>query len=225
MTGGSGYYARPRPEMLAFVPARARRILDVGCGQGCFAARLKSDRSADVWGVEIDPIAAGMAAERLDRVLTGDALDLAPTLPDGHFDCIVLSDVLEHLARPETLLRLLRPKLAAGGVVVASIPNVRHFPELWRLVFRGEWEYTDEGLLDRSHLRFYTRRSMRRLFTDAGYRVLRQEGITPTRSWKFRLANLATLGRLGDTRFLQFACVAEPSQRAPGSASDTEGTV
>ncbi len=209
--------------MLPFVPAQARRILDVGCGQGCFAARLKADRQAEVWGIEIDPVASGMAAERLDRVLTGDALEVVPALPDGFFDCIVLNDILEHLVRPETLLRLLQPKLAPGGRVVASLPNVRHFPELWRLVVRGEWEYTDEGLLDRTHLRFFTRRSMGRLFAGAGYRVLRQEGITPTRSWKFRLVNLLALGRLGDSRYLQFACVAEPGDRAPEGVGAAKG--
>jgi 2-polyprenyl-3-methyl-5-hydroxy-6-metoxy-1,4-benzoquinol methylase len=205
--------------MVPFVPADARRILDIGCGQGCFAARLKAERGAEIWGIELDPVAAGMAAERLDHVLTGDALALAPTLPDSHFNCIVLNDILEHLFAPESLLSLLRPKLAADGVVVASIPNIRHFPELWRLVVGAEWRYEDEGILDRTHLRFYTRRSMRRLFADAGYRLLRQQGITPTRSWKFRLANLVTLGRLGDTRFLQFACVAQPNGTQPAAGT------
>ncbi len=224
MTGGSGYFARPRPEMVPFVPAQARRILDVGCGQGCFGSRLKGERGGEVWGIELDPVAAGIAAERLDRVFTGDAIALAPTLPDAHFDCIVLNDLLEHLVNPETLLVLLRPKLAAGGRLVASIPNVRHFPHLWRLVVGGEWEYEDEGILDRTHLRFFTRRSMRRLFESTGYRLLRQEGITPTRSWKFRLANLGALGRLGDARYLQFACVAEPSPLAAASRAAPEGS-
>lgn len=214
MTGGTGYFARPRPEMVPFVPAVARRIVDVGCGQGCFASRLREERGAEVWGIELDPLAAGMAVERLDRVLTGDALARVPDLPDAYFDCAVLNDLLEHLYAPETLLRLLRTKLAPGGCVVASIPNVRHFSNLWHLVVDGEWRYADEGILDRTHVRFYTRRSMGRLFATAGYRLTRQAGITPTRSWKFRLINLAALGRLGDTRWLQFACVAEPEAKS-----------
>lgn len=215
MTGGNGYFARPRPEMVPFVPAGARRIVDVGCGQACFAARLRTERGAEVWGIELDPLAAGMAAERLDRVLTGDALACVPELPDGYFDCAVLNDLLEHLYAPEMLLRLLRAKLAPGGCLVASLPNVRHFPNLWNLVIGGEWRYTDEGILDRTHVRFFTRRSMARLFTTAGYRLTRQVGITPTRSWKFRLLNLAALGRLRDTRWLQYACVAEPLAEPP----------
>lgn len=223
MTQGSGYYARPRPEMVAFVPAQARRILDVGCGQGCFAARLKAERSVEVWGIELDPLAAGMAAQRLDRILQGDAVALAPALPDEHFDCIVLNDLLEHLVSPETLLGLLRAKLGPGGCLVASLPNVRHFPHLWELVVRGRWEYADEGILDRTHLRFFTRRSMRRLFEAAGYDLVRQEGINPTRSWKYRLANVLACGRLGDARWLQYACLAVPRPAAAASPTPQAG--
>jgi hypothetical protein len=117
----------------------------------------------------------------------------------------------------------LRPKLAKDGHLVASVPNVRHFPHLWRLIVAGEWEYTDEGILDRTHLRFYTRRSMRRLFETAGYRLLSQEGITPTRSWKFRLVNLITFGRLSDARYLQFACIAVPTTRMPAATVASAG--
>jgi 2-polyprenyl-3-methyl-5-hydroxy-6-metoxy-1,4-benzoquinol methylase len=210
MTTAPGYYARPRPEMVPFVPRTARRILDVGCGQGVFAGRLRETSGAQVWGIELDPLAAAMAAERLDRVITGDALTAAAELPDGHFDCAVMNDLLEHLVHPETLLARLRPKLAPGGCVVASIPNVRHFSNLWNLVVRGEWHYTDEGVLDRTHLRFFTRRSLPALFAAGGYRLVTVQGITPTRSWKFRACNLAALGRLDDARWLQFACVAVP---------------
>jgi 2-polyprenyl-3-methyl-5-hydroxy-6-metoxy-1,4-benzoquinol methylase len=209
--------------MVAFVPAQARRILDVGCGQGCFAARLKAERSVEVWGIELDPLAAGMAAQRLDRILQGDAVALASALPDEHFDCIVLNDLLEHLVSPETLLGLLRAKLGPGGCLVASLPNVRHFPHLWELVVRGRWEYADEGILDRTHLRFFTRRSMRRLFEAAGYDLVRQVGINPTRSWKFRLANALACGRLADARWLQFACLAVPRPAAATSPTPQAG--
>jgi 2-polyprenyl-3-methyl-5-hydroxy-6-metoxy-1,4-benzoquinol methylase len=214
MSDGPGYFAKPRPAMLPFVPAGARRILDIGCGEGSFAARLREERGAQVWGVELDPAAAAAAAARLDRVLTGDITALARDLPDGGFDCIVMNDLLEHLLAPGDLLVTLRAKLAPGGCVVASIPNVRSFANLWNLVVHGEWRYTDEGILDRTHLRFFTRASMGRLFAESGYRLTRQVGVTPTRSWKFRLVNLLALGRLADARWLQFACVAEPRDGA-----------
>ena len=199
--------------MLAFVPARARRILDVGCGEGVFAAGLKRERSVEVWGIELDSNAAASAADKLDRVLIGDAVQCLADLAGGAFDCVVLNDILEHLVDPEELLRGLKPKLAAGGCLVASIPNVRYFPHLWQLVVRGQWEYAAEGILDRTHLRFFTRYSLTALFGRCGYRLEQIEGIHPTGSWKFQLVNLLALGRWSDMRFLQFACVAVPKEQ------------
>ena len=210
----SGYYSHPRPQMRGFVPAEARRILDVGCGDGAFAAGLRDERRArgqelEIWGLELDSSAAERAATHLDRVLQGPAQDRALELPPGTFDCVVMNDVLEHLVAPEALLDALRPALAPGGCLVASIPSVRYFPNVWDLVVRGDWEYQDEGILDRTHLRFFTRQSMRGLFQRSGYAVVLQQGINPTSSWRFRLVNLLSFGRLREMRYLQFACVAE----------------
>ena len=206
--------------MRAFVPAEARVILDVGCGDGAFAAGLRDERRSDgheleIWGLEMDPAAAARATERLDHVLAGPAELRLAELPQGRFDCIVFNDVLEHLAWPENLLRDLKPTLAPGGVLVASIPNVRYFFNVWDLAVRGDWDYHDEGIRDRTHLRFFTRSSMHGLFARAGYRLRRQTGINPTRSWRFRLVNLLTLGRWSDMRYLQFACVADPAGKEP----------
>ncbi len=209
------YFDHPRPQMRAFVPAAARVILDVGCGAGAFAAGLREERRAaghqlEIWGLELDAGAAAAAAAVLDHVLRGGVEDLVGRLPDAHFDCICCNDVLEHLAWPDRALRDLRRVLKPEGVVVASIPNVRSFGNVWDLVVRGSWSYADEGILDRTHLRFYTRASMADLFAAGGYRLLRQEGINPTGSWRFRVVNALTLGRWQDMRYLQFACVAAP---------------
>ncbi len=204
----AGYHANERPEMLGFVPRTARRVLDVGCGEGRFAAAVRARLGAEAWGIELDSEAALRAAARLDHLVAGDVRERIDELPNAHFDAICLNDVLEHLADPEGLLRRLGPKLATGGVVVASIPNVRFLPTLWDLAVRGEWRYADEGILDRTHLRFFTRRSIPRLFGESGYEVRRLEGINAKSFLKFRVVNWATLGRLADTRYLQFACVA-----------------
>ena len=208
------YYSHPRPMMRAYVPDAARRILDVGCGDGAFAAGLRDDRGdrdLEIWGLELDPAAARRAATHLHRVLQGSAEASLGDLPGRYFDCVVMNDLLEHLVEPEEFLRRLHGVLAPGAVLVASIPNVRYFPHVWGLVRHGDWEYRDEGILDRTHLRFFTRASMRGLFERAGYRLRRQEGINPTGAWRWRLWNLLTLARAGDMRFLQFACVAEPA--------------
>jgi SAM-dependent methyltransferase len=205
----AAYYGRPRREMRPFVPRHARRLLDVGCGAGAFAAGLKQERPGlEAWGVEMDPVAAARAARALDRVLVGDALAVLPQLGPERFDCIELNDEHEHVWEPERLLAGLVPLLAAGGRVVASVPNVRHHSAVADLVLRGKWEYTDEGILDRTHVRFFTRASLPGLFAAGGLVLESAVGINRTGSLKFRLFNLVTLGRFADMGCLQFACTA-----------------
>lgn len=211
---GDSYYENPRHEMLPFVPAGARAILDIGCGAGAFAGLVKG-RSAEtppeIWGIEMDPTAAALAGRNLDRVMVGDAHTILPGLPTEHFDCVVLNDVLEHLLEPGDLLARLGPALKPEAVLVASIPNVRYFFNVVDLAVHGRWDYTDEGILDRTHLRFFTRGSMIRMFQEAGFTVEQTVGINPTGSLKFKVMNLLTLGRWADMRFLQFAITARPT--------------
>jgi len=210
------YFENDRSEMLPFVPGGVRRVLDVGCGAGAFAGRLMGrDPAASpaIWGIEKDPAAAARAAAALERVLVGDAMEILPGLPDAYFDAVILNDILEHLPEPGALLGGLARTLVPGAVLVASIPNVRYFFNVMDLACRGRWDYADEGILDRTHLRFFTRSSMARLFEEAGFRVEDITGINPTGSRKFKLANFLALGRWSDMRYLQFACVA----RFPGA--------
>jgi GT2 family glycosyltransferase/SAM-dependent methyltransferase len=141
----------------ALVPADARRILDVGCGGGALGALLKQRPGVEVVGIEADLEAAERAATRLDTVLALDleGLDAVP-LPAGSFDCIICADVLEHLLDPERTLAALLPCLSANGTLIASIPNVRHQEVVLDLLVRGRWQYAPAGILDATHLRFYT---------------------------------------------------------------------
>jgi 2-polyprenyl-3-methyl-5-hydroxy-6-metoxy-1,4-benzoquinol methylase len=204
------YFNWPRSEMLTFVPSSAKRILDVGCGEGTFARNMKERRNAEVWGAELVPAIAQVASTQLDKVLCGDIMQQLRDLPDAYFDCITFNDVIEHLADPYTMLAAMKRKLSPEGVIVCSIPNVRSFRNLFELVIRGEWQYAEAGILDKTHLRFFTRKSIAEMFTSLGYEILRLEGINPTRSLRVTLFNIATLGFFNDTRYLQFACVAKP---------------
>ena len=131
---------------------------------------IKENRQIEVWGVEPFASAAAIAADKLDRVITGP-FGPETDLPAGAFDCIVFNDVLEHMVEPELALRYAKLLLSAGGTILASIPNVRYFPLLWQLGVRGNWEYGDCGLLDRTHLRFFTKSSILRMFQNEGYAV------------------------------------------------------
>lgn len=209
----SPYFDNAREEMLPFVPAAATRLLELGCGNAGFAALLKRQRTVHVTGVEPFAAAADVAATRVDRLLRAGVEQALPLLQGELFDCIVLNDVLEHLVDPWAVLRDLRPLLAAGGALVASIPNVRYLPVLKQYLLHGQWRYQQDGVLDRTHLRFFTRPSMAAMFDESGWSVERCEGLHPIPvSWKFRGLNALAGGRLADTRFRQFACVARPAR-------------
>lgn len=213
------YYANERPEMLAFFPHAPGRVLDVGCGGGRFGAMLKEQLDCDeVWGVEPVPVARDAAAKLLDRAL-GGFFDESLGLPEASFDTIVFNDSLEHFAdhtRPLSLAhRLLRP----GGRIIASIPNVRYWPHLRRYVFHGEWRYGEAGILDRTHLRFFTYRSILETFAQAGYAVQRIEGITPCwRGLRLALTKALLPRSVQDILYLQFAVVAAKKPLPHGPA-------
>ena len=165
-----GYYGYVRPEIQAMVEEDAKKILDVGCAAGMMAAALKHRHNAEVWGIELADDIAQVASSNLDRVICGDIAQVWQELPDGYFDTIIFADVLEHLENPYAVLENIKTKLSAGGKVIASIPNVRHWSVLKDLL-EGKWDYTDAGILDRTHLRFFTRKSVVELFENAGYAI------------------------------------------------------
>jgi 2-polyprenyl-3-methyl-5-hydroxy-6-metoxy-1,4-benzoquinol methylase len=210
------YFEHARPEMMALVPAMAKRVLDVGCGAGAFSARLKSERPVEVWGVEMNSDAARKASERLDKVVCApfdSSFDAGPI----RFDCIIFNDVLEHMACPEIALETAHALLSPQGVVVASIPNARHLTVVWELAVQGDWRYRDAGIFDRTHLRFFTRTSILRLFREQRYEVRHCEGINEAVGRKFRVLNTIFLNRLTEMRYLQYAVVAAPAA-VPGNA-------
>lgn len=207
------YYDCPRPEMMAMIPTSCARLLDVGCGGGAFGQAVKARLKSEVWGVEPEPKSAKLAESRIDRVFEGlftEDLDL----PKDYFDCIVFNDVLEHILDPGQALVFAKTLLRKGGVVVSSIPNIGHFPTVFRLAIHGEFEYAERGILDKTHLRFFTRKSIRKMYETAGYRVDSLEGINPFyemipadgRLWKYyKIVKLLPYPGVKDMRYLQFA--------------------
>jgi SAM-dependent methyltransferase len=192
-----------RREMLRFIPRGATSVLDVGCSKGRFGAVLRSDDPArELVGIEPDPEAAIEAADHYDSVVNGF---FPADVPVGRtFDCIVFNDVLEHVADPWSMLADTRRLLSPEGTVVASIPNVRFVIVVRNLLFRGRWDYADWGVLDRTHLRFFTRKSIEDLFRGAGFTI---ESLTPINPITVRSAKVL-VGRFRDMRFPQFAVVA-----------------
>jgi 2-polyprenyl-3-methyl-5-hydroxy-6-metoxy-1,4-benzoquinol methylase len=175
--GDASYFEHARPELLALIPGTARKVLDVGCGAGRLGEAVKARQAAEVVGIEQNEAAARAARGRLDRVLVGDVETMAFDFAPGSFDAVVCGDVLEHLRDPGRFLRLARDWLRPDGQLIASIPNVRHHSVV-RSLLEGNWTYEPAGLLDRTHLCFFTRRDIDDLFAAAGYAVS-QWGVVP----------------------------------------------
>lgn len=152
-------------------PGKGKRVLDVGCSEGYLGEALKAF-GFEVWGVEPSATAAATARSRLDKVFTGGLEDFfaSHSPAEGRFDYLVFGDVLEHLPDPVAILGRCREYLAPGGAVVASIPNIAHLATRLMLL-QGQWNYADFGLMDHTHLRFFTRSSTVDLFTQTSFKI------------------------------------------------------
>lgn len=203
------YYKLSRSEMLHFLPPGLNSLLDVGCSEGGFGALVKQTFKCTVWGVEPAEAPALEARKKLDKVFNAffdDSLSI-----DRQFDAITFNDVLEHIQDPWSTLKKCRPLLSDNGCIVASIPNILYFHDFAGMLLAKDWKYEEAGIFDKTHLRFFTKKSIIRLFEDSGYQVTSIEGIRPTDSKKFTLFNLATFGYWKEARFLQFAVIAKPA--------------
>lgn len=146
-----------------------RRVLDVGCGFATTSESIQK-RGNDVTGIESSGVACEVAAKRIGRVIHADLTDLAAVearLGSEKFDTLIFADVLEHIPWPLGVLRHYLRLLAPGGSVIVSLPNVG----LWSVRFgllAGRWEYQETGVLDRTHLRFFTRKTAKWLLEEAG---------------------------------------------------------
>jgi 2-polyprenyl-3-methyl-5-hydroxy-6-metoxy-1,4-benzoquinol methylase len=208
------YHSSGRDEIQQLVPKHAYTSLDIGCGTGEFSRQLKLNSSInETWGIEIVADAAHKAAHHLDNIICGDVEHSLGDVPDNHFDCIFFNDVLEHLPDPEGILKAVKKKLSPNGFIIASIPNIRHYKTLYRLIFQADWQYEDSGVLDRTHIKFFTKKTMVKLFEHSGYNVQSITGLNGTRKGKIRILGPISLGLLDDIKFLQFGIVAHPNKQ------------
>ncbi len=207
----SNYYQNLRLEMLPYIPKTAKNILELGCGEGMFGSYLRENMSAKVSGIEIETKFATKAKKNLDKVYIGDAELIIKKLPDNSFDVIVVNDVLEHMVDPYSVLKEAKRILRKGGVVVSSIPNMRNFHVMYHLVRGGQWEYVESGILDRTHLRFFTQKSIRNMYERLGYEVVKHEGIFEESNLPayFKFINTLARGKISDMKYVQFATVAK----------------
>lgn len=156
------YFGHLRNDVLGFVPPDVRQVLSVGCGKGITEAQLVS-RGVTVVGIEKNPKAAKIAKDNgLVMISSQDANELPAELAAWVFDCVIYSDVLEHIRNPEKVIESHLAFLDTGGMVIISVPNFRYWSIFKDLFFRGELVYQDAGILDRDHVRITTRKMVER---------------------------------------------------------------
>ena len=221
MTDKSGYFEANRREVASLLPVTYSKVLEVGCASGGFSGHLVLP--CDYWGIEPNHMAAIAAREKIGRVLIGTYEEIESQLPDGYFDLVVCNDVIEHMVDHDAFLQSIKKKMTSNGVIIGSIPNIRHITALAKLLIGKDWPYSESGILDRTHLRFFTAKSLRRTFDSHGYHIEAMQGLAsvirhglvrpakPLSMWMntaFRLCTLsvvvATLGAYWDTQYPQF---------------------
>ncbi|WP_058186741.1 class I SAM-dependent methyltransferase [Terracidiphilus gabretensis] len=163
-------YSGVNDALLSYVPISANRILDVGCGTGGFGEVLRNEREREVVGITYSSEEATLAEKRLSAVYCADLNNFDLTVL-GRFDCVVMSHVLEHLYRPDEFLMQVRSILKPNGVIVVALPNVVFW---WQRIqfMLGRWRYTDWGILDRTHFRFFDLYSSAELLRESGYEIV-----------------------------------------------------
>jgi len=168
----AGYFGHVNPDLLDALPITAKRVLEIGCGEGALGAAFKRRQPQVVWtGVELAPTPAATALGHIEQCYVADAeaepSDLPWALWAGAMDVVVLGDVIEHFRDPWRMLARLARCLAPKGVLVACVPNVGHWSVIEQLL-HGQFSYQSQGLLDRTHLRFFTASSILELLSQAG---------------------------------------------------------
>lgn len=205
------YYSYARSDIVDLVTSSGsiERILDVGCGYGYTGELLKNKGAVEIEGIEIDSDAGEEAKRHLDRIYQGSAEDPDLISSLGSYDCIICADLLEHLIDPWKTLTLLRSHLKKNGRLVCSIPNIRYFKVIFSLLVFGEWKYQESGILDKAHLRFFTRKSINLMFKQTGYMttIIKQK----TR-WVTAIINFLTIGLFGDLFPMKFYIIAHPTE-------------
>jgi SAM-dependent methyltransferase len=196
------------------IPPDAKKILDIGCGSGALGQKIKENQDCQVVGVTYSQEEANLASQVLDSVIVVDINEL-DTSSLRQFDCIICSHILEHLYDPCLFAKKLHNNLSVDGRIVVALPNVLHFKQRWQFI-KGHFKYTDGGLMDKTHFRFFDWDTAYELLVDSGYKVSYRyaDGYFPlpiirkfVRPWEKSLNDFATT-KLPSLFGVQFILVA-----------------
>jgi 2-polyprenyl-3-methyl-5-hydroxy-6-metoxy-1,4-benzoquinol methylase len=168
------YYLTERGKFVDFIGRfiTVESALDIGCAGGRLGSELVGTGVAKACdGIEPFPEAAALAKEQLRHVWNGTLESVSDEVPWNSYDMIVMADVLEHLVDPWQALKFLHERTAPNCCLALSVPNVRHYKVSFPLLFRGKFRYADQGIMDRTHLHFFTRDSLAEILRECGWRI------------------------------------------------------
>ena len=209
---GEGYYSGVRTDLVRLVPRISGRVLEIGCAGGLTLEYLRRNFDCDAVGLDYSEEAAGMARARGFDVRVCDLNSQELPFDTGEFDYILIGDVLEHLYDPWKVLTAVTRILKDDGTILLSIPNVKHYSLLKHLILRDRWEYTESGLLDVTHIRFFTLKSIRGLLSRSGLVVSGLE-YNVVGSGIMRVANRLCLNLLHSFLVLHYLVAAKKRPR------------
>jgi 2-polyprenyl-3-methyl-5-hydroxy-6-metoxy-1,4-benzoquinol methylase len=169
-------YVGGRDDVLNLVPDNTNKVLDIGCSIGRLGEQIKlKSNKVEVIGIEIDEQMAKVAKDKLDKVIVEDIenSNLADYFLPNYFNCIIFADILEHVKNPWKLLKSATKYLSNDGVIIVSIPNVRHYTTIINLVIKGYWPYRERGIHDKTHLRFFTLKNIKEMFQNTDLKIIK----------------------------------------------------
>jgi 2-polyprenyl-3-methyl-5-hydroxy-6-metoxy-1,4-benzoquinol methylase len=210
--------------MTPLLPKHYSRVLEIGCGEGNFRGQLNQE--CEYWGVEPFEASAKVASKKLDKVLIGTYQYVLKQLPKDYFDLVICNDVIEHMIDHDEFLQSITKNLKKEAYLVGSIPNVRYISNLFEILIKKDWRYKNAGIIDKTHLRFFTEKSLKRTIKENGFVIEQFQGINPYLAGSISIKGLlrrclycfAILIFGQDVKFLQFGIrirYAEPSNKSP----------
>ncbi len=204
------YYSFERSELVDVLPSIKGKVLEIGCGSGATLEYMKSKGASYVVGIDISQSAINQASDKgiIDLALVLDVEKDELPFQTKEFDCIILADVLEHLYDPWITLKKITGFLADDGYVLLSLPNIKYYKVLRRLIFHDEWSYANAGILDATHIRFFTLREITRLLAFANLQSIHIKRIFSS-SRRMKTFNKLLLGKLDGFFTYQYYLLAQ----------------
>lgn len=207
------YFSTARTDLISLIPQTSSyKVLEVGAGSGATLMALKKmGLASETTGIELFSLEDSYQTDPLiDHFIIGNIEQMEINLPSNHFDLIICADVLEHLIDPWAALKKIHPLLHKGGLLLVSIPNIREFSVFYKVFVKGDFQYAESGILDKTHLRFFCKKNVNELLQSTGFQVknIYQNYKINQQGRKRKLINTLTLGIFRELLASQYLIVA-----------------